>query len=96
MQSPSKLQTRIQELGDLVARERALVGGAEQRMREVQARLDKVAWVSLPACLCDSRHPATMARTRLWWTCAGKLGGCRLQTRQVCRFQGNADRCTDT
>lgn len=44
-QSPERLQKRIEELQEAVTRERQLVSAAEQRMREVQGRLDTIARV---------------------------------------------------
>ena len=46
MQSPERLQARLEELAGGVERERALVTEAERRSRDLQARMDTIAKVS--------------------------------------------------
>ena len=52
LQSPERRQARLEELAGGVERERALVGEAERRSRDLQARMDTIAKV---CCACNSR-----------------------------------------
>ena len=45
MQSPERLQARLEELAGGVEKERALVTDAERRSRDLQARMDTIAKV---------------------------------------------------
>ena len=45
VQSPERLQARLEELAGGVERERALVSEAERRSRDLQARMDAIAKV---------------------------------------------------
>ena len=49
MQSPERLQARLEELAGGVDRERNLVTEAERRSRDLQARMDTIAKVGSPA-----------------------------------------------
>lgn len=51
MQSPERLQARLEELAGGVERERGLVADAERRARDLQARMDTIAKVWKPLCL---------------------------------------------
>ncbi len=53
VQSPERLQARLEELAGGVERERALVSEAERRSRDLQARMDTVAKVG---CHLHSRN----------------------------------------
>lgn len=45
MQSPERLQARLEELAGGVDKERGLVADAERRSRDLQARMDTIAKV---------------------------------------------------
>ena len=47
VQSPERLQARLEELAGGVERERGLVTEAERRSRDLQARMDTIAKVML-------------------------------------------------
>ena len=51
MQSPEKLQARLEEIQGAVERERQAAGEGERRARDLQARLDAVAKVRAMCCL---------------------------------------------
>lgn len=48
VQSPERLQARLEELAGGVEKERALVTDAERRSRDLQARMDTIAKVCCP------------------------------------------------
>ena len=47
LQSPERLQARLEELAGGVEKERGLVSEAERRSRDLQARMDTIAKASL-------------------------------------------------
>ena len=56
MQSPERLQARLEELAGGVEKERALVSEAERRSRDLQARMDTIAKASLLQNSVLERH----------------------------------------
>ena len=55
VQSPERLQARLEELAGGVEKERALVTDAERRSRDLQARMDTIAKVCCPSHQSDKR-----------------------------------------
>ena len=51
MQSPERLQARLEELAGGVEKERGLVSEAERRSRDLQARMDTIAKVLPSYCM---------------------------------------------
>lgn len=66
VQSPERLQARLEELAGGVERERGLVSEAERRSRDLQARMDTIAKVS--ACLPTPLPPAEPLQKEGWAT----------------------------
>ena len=66
MQSPERLQARLEELAGGVEKERALVTDAERRSRDLQARMDTIAKVCCPSHQSDMVFGIVMA---LFCTC---------------------------
>lgn len=64
MQSPERLQARLEELAGGVEKERGLVADAERRARDLQARMDTIAKVC-PCYLC-CLTPLTCGTHHLW------------------------------
>ena len=61
MQSPERLQARLEELAGGVEKERGLVADAERRARDLQARMDTITKV----CPC---YPMLLNATDTWHT----------------------------
>jgi hypothetical protein len=55
VQSPERLQARLEELAGGVEKERALVTDAERRSRDLQARMDTIAKVCCSAHQSDKQ-----------------------------------------
>ena len=60
LQSPEKLQRKLEELGAAVEKERQMTTDAEKRMRDVQGRLDAIARV--PPMLLYHRYCVVAAK----------------------------------
>ena len=71
LQSPEKLQARLEEIQRAVERERQATGEGERRARDLQARLDAVAKVGV-CCLLSAGQPECngVASNK----CQGQLG----------------------